>query len=132
MDIHYKYPEIKLEHESIVLDTKAIIKIIKKVFFSKNLNIGVLLQDAVNEFQLASILDIYSRTFPARLETYILNGTSIKTKYGLTLVSTQNNDTANLNEIHILNPEILSKDESTSLAKVKIVSYDNFKRRVSF
>ncbi|MCK7531666.1 MAG: DJ-1/PfpI family protein [Marinilabiliales bacterium] len=67
MDIHYKYPEIKLEHESIVLDTKAIIKIIKKVFFSKNLNIGVLLQDAVNEFQLASILDISSRTFPARL-----------------------------------------------------------------
>ena len=64
MDIHYKYPEIKLEHESIVLDTKAIIKIIKKVFFSKNLNIGVLLQDAVNEFQLASLLDISSRTFP--------------------------------------------------------------------
>jgi putative intracellular protease/amidase len=132
MDIHYKYPEIKLEHESIVLDTKAIIKIIKKVFFSKNLNIGVLLQNAVNEFQLASILDIYSRTFPASIETYILNGTSIKTKYGLTLVTKQNKDITELNELHILTPKRLLKVESALVSKVKVVSYDNLKEEYPF
>jgi putative intracellular protease/amidase len=132
MDIHYKFPDIKLEHESIAIDTKAIIKIIKKVFFSKNLNIGVLLQNGANELQLASILDIYSRTFPASLETFILNGTSIRTKYGLTIVSTQNIDPTNLNELHILNPETLLKEESALLAKVEIVSYNNSKDEYPF
>ena len=131
-DIHYKYPEIKLEHESITIETKAKIAILKKVFFSKNLNIGVLLQNGANELQLASILDIYSQTFPASIETNIFSGTSIRTKYGLTFVSTQNNNLINLSELHILNLETISKEESVTMKKVNVVSYDNSKNEYAF
>jgi putative intracellular protease/amidase len=124
-DIHYKYPEIRVNHESMTLNTKAVITILKKVFFGKNQNIGVLLQNGADELQLAAILDVYSQTFPAGYETHILNGTTIRTKFGLTLVSTQNNDASNVDELHVLHPKTLTKEESGSLKEVKVVSYDN-------
>lgn len=124
-NIHYKYPEIKLNHESIAVDTKAKLTIIKKVLFSKNIKVGVLLQNGANEFQLASILDTYSRTLPAGFESHILNGTTVKTKYGLTLVSTQQTELNTLSELHVLNPGSLSKEEFSSMGNADVVSYTN-------
>jgi hypothetical protein len=125
VNIHYRYPEIKLEHQSIAVDTKAKLTLIRKVLFRKNRKVGVLLQDGANELQLASILDTYSRTFPKSFEAHILNGTIIKTKYGLTIVSTQQNELNTKSELHILNPKALSKEEISFFKKLNVVGYDN-------
>jgi transcriptional regulator GlxA family with amidase domain len=125
VNIHYRYPEIKLEHQSIAVDTKAKLIIIKKVLFRKNRHVGVLLQEGANELQLASILDTYSRTFPKSFEAHILNGTTVKTKYGLTIVSTQQNELTTKSELHVLNANALSKEESALLKKINVVGYDN-------
>jgi transcriptional regulator GlxA family with amidase domain len=122
-NIHYKYPEIKLDHNSIAVNGKAKVTIIKKILFRNNRKVGVLLQDGANEFQLASILDTYSRTFPARFEAYRLNGNTVKTKYGLTLVSTLQNKHSTLNELHVLDPASSSKEELTSWGKANVISY---------
>ncbi|MEO8150359.1 MAG: DJ-1/PfpI family protein [Bacteroidia bacterium] len=123
-NIHYRYPEIKFNHQSIAVGTNGTFTILKKVFFRKNHNVGVLLQEGANELQLASILDTYGRTLPASLKAFSLNGTSVKTKYGLTLVSTANTDLDNLSELHVLNSEALSNEELTLLKKVSAVNYD--------
>ena len=124
-NIHYRYPEIKVEHQSIAIDTKDKLTIIKKILFRKNRNVGVLLQDGANELQLASILDTYGRTFPASLEAHIFNGLTVKTKYGLTIVSTQQSKLNTLSELHVINPEALSKEELSALGKTDVVSYTN-------
>lgn len=95
------------------------------MLFSKNIKVGVLLQNGANEFQLASILDTYSRTLPAGFESHILHGTTVKTKYGLTLVSTQQTELNTLSELHVLNPESLSKEEFSSMGNADVVSYTN-------
>ncbi|MEO8085207.1 MAG: DJ-1/PfpI family protein [Bacteroidota bacterium] len=124
-NIHYRYPEIKLDHQSIVVDTKDKLIIIRKIFFRKNRNVAVLLQDGVNELELASVLDTYGRTFPARFEALILHGTTVKTRYGLTLVSTQNNNLDDLSELHIVNQQTLAKEDASLLKNVNVVRYDN-------
>ncbi|MGB3078683.1 MAG: DJ-1/PfpI family protein [Saprospiraceae bacterium] len=124
-NVHYRYPEIKLDHNSIAVNGKSKLTILKKVFFRKNRKVGVLLQEGANEFLLASILDTYSRTFPARFEAHILTGSTVKTKYGLTIVSTQQNEIKTLNELHVLNPEALTKQELSSWGKVNVISYAN-------
>ncbi len=124
-NIHYRYPEIRLEHQSIAIDTKDKLTIIKKMLFRKNRNVGVLLQDGANELQLASVLDTYGRTFPARFEAHIFNGTTVKTKYGLTIVSTRQSNLNTLSELHVINPDALSKEALSASGKADIVGYTN-------
>ncbi|MEP7263869.1 MAG: DJ-1/PfpI family protein [Bacteroidota bacterium] len=124
-DIHYKYPEIKLEHQSIAVHAKDKITIVEKILFRKNRYVGVLLQHNANEFELASIIDTYSRTFPADFKVLLLKGRTVKTKYGLTLISSQDNNPGHLSELHILKPQSLTEEESLILKNVKVVSYEN-------
>lgn len=124
-NIHYRYPEIKLEHQSIAIGAKDKLTILKKILFRKNRNVGVLLQDGVNELQLASILDTYGRTFPARFEAHVYSGTTVKTKYGLTMVSTQQSKINALSELHVINQEALSNEALSAFGKTNIVGYAN-------
>ncbi|MES1222731.1 MAG: DJ-1/PfpI family protein, partial [Bacteroidota bacterium] len=86
-NIHYPHAEIQTAHESIAINGGTKYTIAKKIIFRKNKKIGILLENGINEFEMASIIDTYSRTFPASFKTYILHDDSVRTKYGLTLLS---------------------------------------------
>jgi len=68
-EVAYPHPNIKVEHRSQVVNNGAIIKIASKMLFKKNYKIGVLLADSLNEFELASVLDTYMRTFPKSINS---------------------------------------------------------------
>src|SRR4051812_35317373 len=58
-NVGYPHADIKVEHASEVVNKRAMGKIASKMLFRKNYNVGVLLTDSVNEFDLASVLDTY-------------------------------------------------------------------------
>lgn len=122
-DIHYPHATIKTEHQSIAVKTKNKFTIANKLIFNKNLKVGVLLQPGVNELALAAVLDTYNRTFPNFDASVIVNGTSVKSKYGLTLFPTASLDTIKLDELHVLNPELFSETEAKKFGSVKVIKY---------
>jgi putative intracellular protease/amidase len=87
-NISYPHPDIKMNHTSEIVDKSAIIKIASKMLFRRNYKVGVLLTDSLNEFELASVLDTYVRTFPKSINSFSLDGKSVTSKYGLTLYPT--------------------------------------------
>ena len=125
-DIHYRFPQIKYEHKSVPVNGRAKMTALKKIMFRKNKDVGLLLSNGVNEFQLASVLDTYGRTFPATLTTIIRNDTAVKTKYGLSLIFTGKADVVKLDELHVLSQDALSPREESDYRKVEIVRYDSF------
>jgi transcriptional regulator GlxA family with amidase domain len=127
-NINYPHPLPKTEHQSIAIDFKDKLTIGNKVFFKKNKKIGVLLQNGVNEFELAAIMDTYNRTFPKSIESFVLTGTQVTTKYGLTILPTTNFHQSQFDELHLLNPSVLSKQEQKLFGTTEIVAYDNLKK----
>lgn len=105
--IHYFNTPEQTAHKSIPIGWGDKMAIGKKVLFGKNRKIGVLLQDGVNELELAAVLDTYNRTFPESLESVSLANGSITTVYGLTLLPTTNLDKFHPDELHVLNPDQL-------------------------
>jgi transcriptional regulator GlxA family with amidase domain len=126
--IHYYYPEIKLAHKSTALNGSNIFNLARKILFRKNKSIGLLLENGINEFEMAGILDTYSRTFPASFKTYMLNNSTIQSKYGLTLVYTGNNVTKGLDELHVIRPESFSIEDEWYFKNTKIIRYDNLQK----
>jgi putative intracellular protease/amidase len=126
--IHYYYPEIKLAHKSTALSGGNIFTLVRKILFRKNKSIGLLLENGINEFEMAGILDTFSRTFPASFKTYVLNNSAIQTKYGLTLVNTADSNTKGLDELHVIMPESYSKEDESYFKNTKIISYDNLQK----
>src|SRR5205807_6823864 len=90
---------IKMDHASKVVNKRAITKIASKMLFRKNYQVGVLLTDSVNEFDLASVLDTYVRTFPKSINSFSLNGKNVASKYGLKLYPTGDVKEDKVNEI---------------------------------
>lgn len=123
-EIHYPYTEIKMEHKSLEIETGNKFTIANKLIFKKNRKIGVLLQDGVNELSLAAVIDTYHRTFPSALETVMTNGVSVTSKYGLTIIPTCDLKNIELDELHILLPNIISKSESERFEKIPMVKYN--------
>ncbi|QMU28744.1 DJ-1/PfpI family protein [Adhaeribacter radiodurans] len=121
--VHYPHAEIKTIHQNLPFNTSAVLTIAKKVLFKKDKNLGVLLQDSINEFELASVLDTYTRTFPASLNTFVLNGTSVTSQYGLTLLPTANLPVKTLDELHVLRPENFSRKAASLIAHKELVMY---------
>ena len=80
---------------------------------------------------MATILDTYSRTFPASFKTYILHNSTIKTKYGLHIIYTGNNEVKGLDELHLTMPESFSTEDSKLFRNTIIVRYDRKTRPVS-
>lgn len=131
-DIRYPSAEIKTDHKSIPFGSDGIMAVLKKVFFKENKNIGVLLKDSINEFELASLLDTYHRTEPSRLETFLITGSSVTSKYSLIMYPTGAFHSQYFDEVHVLLPESVTDSEKEYLASAKLVTYPHQHTQYSF
>ena len=122
-DVHYPHADIKVEHDSRVVNSAAIIKIASKMLFKKNYNMGVLLTDSINEFELASVLDTYVRTFPKSINTFSPQGKNVSSKYGLTLYPTGNLKSDQINELHVLDSNSRYAAEKDVITNASIITY---------
>jgi len=124
-NIYYPHADIKTAHQSIAVSGSTKTTILKKVIFKKNKDVGVLLQNGMSEFDLAAVLDTYNRSFPSSCNTYSASGKTITTKYGLTLIPTGDALKNNVDELHVLMPEIFSKNDEASFKKADYIKYDH-------
>ena len=122
-DIKYYKGDLLKEHNSVAVKGSAIYSGLTKVVFKRNRNIGILLQDGISEFELAGIFDTYTRSLPSSIKAFTTNGAAVTTKYGLTVIPTGDMKTSKIDELHIIRPEILSKQDSTTLKNLDIVTY---------
>jgi transcriptional regulator GlxA family with amidase domain len=105
-DIRYPHGDIRVEHQSRVVNKGAMVKIGSKMIFRKSRKVGVLLTDNINEFELASVLDTYVRSFPKSINSITLNSKSVSSKYGLTLFPTAEYKAKRLNELHVIDDRL--------------------------
>ena len=84
-DIHYPEPGIRTNHQSTSIDFNDKWTIAKKVMFRQNNNIGILLENGMNEFKMISILDTYARTFPKSFKAIYLNDSIVQSKLWLNI-----------------------------------------------
>jgi transcriptional regulator GlxA family with amidase domain len=108
-EIKYPYQTIMTSHKSKGIKTRHTMTIARKLIFKKNLRVGVLLQEGVNEFDLAAIVDTYNRSFPYSNQTVTENKPSVTSRYGLTLIPTAKLDSIKLDELHVLMAENFQK-----------------------
>jgi transcriptional regulator GlxA family with amidase domain len=130
--IYYPHEGIRLTHESIALNGSNKFAVAKKIFLRWNRDIGVLLENGVNEFTMASIIDTYGRTFPSSFKTFILNDTTIRTKYGLALIYTGSNSSKGLDELHVIMPEAFSEADKAYFKNAKLIRYNNRQQQYLF
>ena len=121
--IHYPHNTIRTEHQSIAIGTANKFTIASKIFFKKNRKVGLLLQEGIDELALAAILDTYSRTFPLSNSTLLASGSSVHSKYGLTLFPTASIDTLKLDELHVTLPDSYSNSDEDILHHPILVTY---------
>lgn len=131
-DIQYPHDAIRLAHQSIALSGRNKLAVAKKIFFRRNRDIGVLLENGINEFAMAGVIDTYGRTFPASFKTYILNDTTVRTKYGLALIYKGSNSSKGLDELHVVMPDSFSEIDHAYFKKTKLVRYDNQQQQYLF
>lgn len=124
-DIHYPHENIQLRHQSIALSGRNKFAVARKLFFRKNRNIAVLLENGINEFTMAAMIDTYGRTIPASFKTYLINDTTVQTKYGLALIATGDNKTDGLDELHVIVPEAFTEADALFFKKTKTVHYND-------
>ncbi|MEO5999123.1 MAG: DJ-1/PfpI family protein [Chitinophagaceae bacterium] len=116
-DVRYPSQEIKKQHESLIFNSSAIITLLSKVLFRNSFKIGVLLQNNINEFELASTLDTYNSTAPSSIKSFVTTGTFITSKYGLILYPTCDSAQFQFNETHVLMPDSLTGTDYQLLKK---------------
>ena len=119
IDYPLHYP--KLQHQSNTFHFSDKVAIGKKILFKKNRKIGMLLQNGLNEFKLAAIMDTYNRTFPKSIESFSAGNATIKTKYGLTLIPTGDIRNGGVDELHADQSLLFSKKDQLSFTAGKIV-----------
>ena len=68
--------------------------------FKQNKNIGILLENGMNEFKMVSS-STPSPYFPKSFKAIYLNDSIIQSKYDLTFIATGSNSMKNLDELHI-------------------------------
>ncbi len=127
--INYPYPSPKTTHQSSTFTFRDKVSVGTKIIFKGNKKLGVLLKDGINEFELAAIMDTYNRTFPKSIESFTVNDLAVRSKYGLTLIPTGSFGSANLDELHIINPLSLSETDESLFKSAKIVSYRSFQKQ---
>jgi transcriptional regulator GlxA family with amidase domain len=127
--ISYPYLLPRMKHQSFSINFSNKLTIGNKVFFKRNKRVGILLQDGIDEFELASITDTYYRTFPRTIESFVTVGKSVTSKYGLTIIPTGNINSFKLDELHVLEGSEISKADEEYFKKVEIVKYDNLQQQ---
>ena len=128
-NIYYPDAEIKTMHKSVAINGGIKLTVAKKIFFRKNKKISMLIENGINEFDMASIVETYSRTLPASFTTFNLNSSAIQTKYGLTLVSTGDTNIKSFDELHLLMSPSFSKEDEANVANLKIIRYDKLQKQ---
>lgn len=124
--INYPYKGIKLTHQSIPIHFNEKMQIGKKVFFNKNRRVGILLQNQINELDLATVVDTYSRSFPWSIETYIQEGKYVKSKFGLHIFPTgQWNEPLKLDELHCFGEAHFTEKGKIMTQNMEMVNYTN-------
>lgn len=123
--IYYPATEIKTMHKSIAINTSHKLIVAKKIIFRKNRKIGLSIENGVDEFELACLIETYGRSLPASFAVFNLNSASIQTKNGLTLINTGSATVKELDELHVLNAGTFSKQEELDFSNTQIISYDN-------
>lgn len=124
-DVAYPFSFPKTAHQSNTFHFVDKMAVGKKIVFRKNKKIGVLLQEGINEFDLAGIMDTYNRIFPGSIESFSSNDSPVKTKYGLTLIPTGKLDNANIDELHVIDPLLFSKTEQMFFSSAEVVKYNH-------
>ncbi|MEO5775652.1 MAG: DJ-1/PfpI family protein [Flavobacterium sp.] len=120
--VNYPHNEIQIEHKSTALTFGNKMSIVKRMVFSKQKKLGVLLHDGLNELKFASIVDTYSRTYPKEIKTFSLQDSIVKTQYGLTFIHTGGNTiNPKMDEVHVVMPELLSKHDEVYFKGFEIV-----------
>ena len=122
-NIKYPYQFPKTQHQSITFDFGNKMSVGKKIIFRKNKRIGVLLQDSINEFDLAAIMDTYNRSFPKSIQSFSVNDAVITTKYGLKIIPTGKIKNIELDELHIVDPLLFSGSKNKFSHSVEMVNY---------
>ena len=122
-DVNYPHSFPQKEHKSQTFTFGDKVAIGKKLILKGNKIVGVLLQDGINEFQLAAIMDTYNRTFPKSIESFSMDDQPIKTKYGLTLIPTGKKNKTDLDELHVMNSPSLP-EKQTAFRSAKIINYN--------
>ncbi len=128
-NINYPYKLPRSEHQSNTFAFGDKLSIGKKILFSGNKKIGILLNNGMNEFDLAAIMDTYNRTFPKAIQSYSNNDQPVTTKFGLTLIPTGKMAKADLDELHIINPGSNSASAQFAINANKRVQYTSLKRQ---
>ena len=124
-DVAYPHPTLKTEHQSISFKFGDKLAIGKKITCRKNKRLGVLLQEGINEFDLAGIMDTYNRTFPGSIKSFSANDTPVKTKYGLVIIPTGKSNDTRLDELHIIGPDPFSASRPMPFKYAEVVKYNN-------
>jgi len=122
-DVAYPHADVKIDHQSKVVNKNAILKIASKMLFRRNYKIGVMLTDSVNEFELASVLDTYVRSFPKSINSFSTGGRNITSKYGLTLYPSGNLKEDRVHELHIMKQLSDDPSEQRFFTNTSIIKY---------
>ena len=122
--VKYPYDSIQKSHNSVALNTSGKITAFVKMLFKENKRIGVVLQNGVNEMELATIYDIYNRTLPASVESIIQHGNSITTRHGLTILSMDKIIPDQIDQLHLLSGETLTRSQLAAFKNAEVISYD--------
>ena len=125
--INYPFPELRQEHKSLAINTTASLIAINKMLFKNNKKIGVLLHNGISEIELAAIFDTYQRTLPASMHAYSFNNTAVTTKFGLTILPTDNLHMPEIDELEIMNPLLLTKIDSLQFNNINVVTHNTIK-----
>ncbi len=128
-NIRYPYLLPKTTHQSNTFQFSDKLTVGKKIIFRKNKKLGVLLQNGINEFELAAIMDTYNRTFPKSIESFSGNDLNIKTKYGLALIPTGQVNKIHLDELHVISPVSFSISDENIFKSAEIVRYNNLQKQ---
>ena len=128
-EIHYPYAEIRMDHQNLFIDENPIYLGLRKGSIKKSEKVGILLQTGISEFELAAILDCYSRSYPSSLDTFIVGGSTVTSKYGLTLLATGDAKTNACTELHVLMPENISEIEQQLFKNAQFIKYDKHEKQ---
>lgn len=124
--VHYSYNDLHKSHNSIALNGSGKITALYKILFKENKRIGVVLQSGVNEMEMAAVYDTYNRALPQRVQTIIIDGNSITTRYGLTLLSTDAIIPDHIDQLHLLQNNAMTQKRLHVFKHAQVISYDNY------
>lgn len=131
--IHYPHVNLETRHSSLAIGLQQKAALLRKVLFRNDPNIGVLLEEHIDEFWLAAILDSYHRTVPSSLKTYSMDQKPVSSKFGLVMIPTGDaSGLLTLDELHIVGKKGLSRGFETIPDETLLVDYDKEQKQYIF